>query len=152
MSDFTILVDNREGKPYSFEDYPVETEEVTLETSDYVLKDDGFWNINETFVPYFGVERKSQGDWLNSITWERDRFRREIERADGWENPMPVMIESPWHVFQNENYYRDVNFSSIEGTVNHWVDAMNVDFFFANNRQDAEEKTYNFLRWRYNNR
>lgn len=148
MSDFTILIDNREGKPYSFSDYPVNTESVTLETSDYALKDDGFRNENDTFIPYFGVERKSQGDFLSSITWERDRFRKEIRRADSWENPLPVMVESPWRVFKNENYYRDVNFNSIEGTVNHWVEAMNCEFFFKSNRADAERATYEFLRWR----
>lgn len=148
MSDFTILIDNREGKPYSFEDYPVDTKSVTLETSDYVLEGDGFWNRNNTFVPYFGVERKSQSDFLNSITWERDRFRREIERAANWSAPLPVMIESPWLVFQNENYYRDVNFNSIEGTVSHWSESLNVEFFFKQDRADAERATYQFLRWR----
>lgn len=150
MGDFTILVDNREGKPYTFKDYPVDTESVTIETSDYVLKGDGFWNNNDTFIPYFGVERKSQGDWLNSITWERDRFRAELERAANWENPMPVMIESPWSVFQNENYYRDVNFASIEGTASHWSDSLNVSFFFKDDRADSEQATYEFLKWRYN--
>jgi ERCC4-type nuclease len=149
MTDFTILIDNREQKPYSFEEYPVETEEVTLETSDYVLKGDGFWNNNDTFIPYFGTERKSQDDFLNSITWERDRFRKEIRRADGWDNPLPIMVESPWRVFQNENYYRDVNRNAIEGTVNQWANNYNCEFFFKNDRADAERATYEFLRWRH---
>lgn len=150
MSEFTVLIDSREGKPYTFEEYPVDTEVVTIETSDYVLDGDGFWNNDDTFIPYYGVERKSQGDFLNSITWERDRFRAEVRRADGWDSPMPIMVESPWFVFKSGSYYRDVNPNAIKGTVEQWADSYNCDFFFADDRADAERKTYNFLKWRSN--
>ena len=37
MAVFTILVDRREQKPWLFENYPVDTKEVTLETGDYTI-------------------------------------------------------------------------------------------------------------------
>ena len=143
MSEFTILVDSREQKPFTFEGYSVETEEATLETGDYAVK--GKYGESG-----FAVERKAKSDFLNSITHERDRFEREIERADGWNAPLPVVVEAPWLEFTQGNYYRDINPNSIIGTVEKWPNYYNVDFFFSDSREEAESKTFDFLKWWFN--
>lgn len=147
MSEFTIIIDSREQKPYTFDDYNVETKEATMKTGDYAVQQPGYYNQNGTYAAPFAVERKGKSDFLNSITHERDRFEREIQRADGWKAPMPVVVEAPWITFTQGNYYRNINPNSIIGTVEKWPDHYNVDFFFRPDRKDAEKFTYEFLRW-----
>lgn len=137
MTEFTIVVDTREQKPYQFEDYPVTLIDEALETGDYAVEG----------KPGFTVERKSKSDFLSSITHDRDRFEREIQRADGWEAPLPVVVEAPWLDFTQGNYYPDINPNSVIGTVEKWPEYYNVDFFFRNDRSDAEQFTFEFLQW-----
>lgn len=146
----TVLCDTRENKPFPFDDYPVETKDVKLETGDYAVQQRGYYNDKGNYKAPFAVERKAPDDFLKSITWERDRFKREIRRADGWDAPMPVVIEKPWLYFSQENYYRDIHSSQVEGTVDKWTAAYNVDFYFKNNRADAERLTYDFLKYWHN--
>lgn len=144
----TVFVDTREKRPWDFEDYPVETVEQKLETADYALQDDGSWD-DGSFVPNYGIERKAKGDFLSSITHERDRFEDELERADGWDSRMPIVVEAPWLVFKQGDYYPNIHPNSIKGTVNKWPEYYNVEFFFSSDREDAENITYEFLAWRY---
>lgn len=147
MSMFTILQDNREKTPYDFSSMPaVEVEEVTLETGDYAIKEFSVHDPKrDTWVPRFAVERKAENDFLNSITWERERFKAEIERADGWPVPLPVIVESPRTVFQNESHYRDVTAGQVFGTIDSWANHYNVDFYFRADRTVAAELAFDFL-------
>lgn len=150
MSGFTILRDTREqdGYGYYFEDYPVTVKEVTLTTGDYAVQEPGHYGKNETYYPPFAVERKAKDDLVSSlIKPERQRFEDEIERASDWESPMPVIIEAPKLVFQQGQYYSNVHPNSIMGTVNKWPNYKNVNFFFADDEEDGEKRTYEFLRW-----
>ena len=149
MSKFTVLRDTREheGHGYWFEDYPVEVKEQKMKTGDYAVQEQGYYNHNGTYVPPFAVERKAKGDFLGSITHERDRFEAELERADGWDAPMPIIVEEPWITFTQGNYYRQINPNSIIGTVEKWPGYYNVDFFFADDAEDAERLTFEFLDW-----
>lgn len=147
MSEFTILIDTREQKPYSFEGYPVETKDVKLETGDYAVQEPGYYGKNGMYIPPFAVERKAKSDFLNSITHERDRFERELVRADGWDAPMPIVIEAPWLDFKQGNYYPNIHPNSIKGTVEKWPGKYNIDMFFKSTKSDAEQFTFEFLRW-----
>ena len=150
MTQFTILRDTREqeGYGYYFEDYPVEVKEVTLSTGDYAVQEPGHYGRNKTYYPPFAVERKAKGDLVSSlIKPSRDRFEDEISRADGWEAPMPVVVEAPFAEFKQGNYYNNVHPNSIIGTVEKWPKYKNVNFFFADSESDAEKRTYEFLRW-----
>lgn len=154
MSEFTILRDTREqdGYGYYFDDYPVEVKRVTLTTGDYAVQEPGHYGKNNTYHTPFAVERKAKGDLVSSlIRPERERFEDEIERAKGWDAPMPVVVEAPLAVFREGQYYSDVHPNSIIGTVDKWPQYKNVDFFFADSPTDAEKRTYEFLRW-WNNR
>lgn len=149
MSEFTIIVDEREQKPYKFHRYPVDTEVMTLETGDYCVKDDGSKISASTFEPNYAVERKSAPDFLGSITWERDRFERELARADSFGKRMPVVIEKPWSYFEQERYYKNIKFNSINRTTDCHPKVFYMEYFFNRNRTKAEQLTYEFLRHRF---
>lgn len=138
---FTILIDRREKKPYSFEPYPISTKEATLKTGDYTIE--GHKND-------FAVERKSKSDFLRSITHRRDNFEAEVQRAESMERPLLVVIESPYDDFRYGNYYADVHVNSVIGTIDKWQECYNVDFVFENDRSQAEERTYlRLTEWGY---
>jgi DNA excision repair protein ERCC-4 len=69
----TILTDSREQTPLPFAHFP--TERATLPTGDYSVK--GFEND-------FCIERKSVADLVQSATFERERFERELVRMRGY--------------------------------------------------------------------
>lgn len=144
---FTVVVDSREQKPFTFDKYPVSTVTKTMETADYAVQQRGYYGKNGTYKAPFGVERKGESDFLSSITSSRERFKREIKRAADWPAPMPVVIESPYIKFQQGNYYPDIHPNAIIGTVDKWADAYNVSFHFKDDRADAERFTFQMLKW-----
>lgn len=145
---FTIYVDSREQKPYSFQNYPVQTESVTLKTGDYCVAEDGNAMGDNGFEPNYAVERKNPDDFLQSITWERDRFEDELARADRFAHRMPVIVERGYEYFKEEQYYRDVGVNSITATVDTHPQMFNVDYYFENGRTQAEKLCFEFLNWR----
>ena len=68
----SIIVDTREQRPLSFQHLPSATG--TLATADYSIR-----NLESRF----GIERKSCTDLVGSITRERERFARELDRMRG---------------------------------------------------------------------
>jgi ERCC4-type nuclease len=148
-SQFTILRDTREqeGYGYYFEDYPVDVTEAKLETGDYAVQQPGYYGKRGVYKPPFAIERKAKDDFLSSITSDRDRFEREIDRAADWDAPMPIVVESPWMNFTQGNYYNDIHPNVIIGTVEKWPEYKNCDFFFRTDLGDAEKFTFEFLKW-----
>lgn len=69
-----IGIDSREQAPLKFEH--LHSERMTLQTGDYSIR-----GLEARFM----VERKGGGDMLHSLTTERARFNRELERARGFE-------------------------------------------------------------------
>lgn len=68
-----IVVDSREKKPLPFAHFP--TERATLYTGDYSAR-----GLEGSFC----IERKSLADLVGSLTHDRDRFTRELERMRGY--------------------------------------------------------------------
>ena len=68
-----IVVDGREQTPLPFAHFP--TERATLYTGDYSAR-----GLEGSFC----IERKSLADLVGSLTAERDRFTRELERMRGY--------------------------------------------------------------------
>jgi len=149
MGEFTIIVDQREKHPYKFHRYPVDTEVLTLQTGDYCIKGDGSKISDSTFEPDYAVERKSAPDFLGAITWERDRFENELARADSFSKLMPVVVEKPWQHFEEEQYHKNVNFNSIDATVECHPETFYMAYFFCRDRTKAEQLAYEFLRRRF---
>lgn len=150
--DVTILCDSREQKPYTFDAYDVDAETATLATGDYTIAAFCTVDDNDTYHPEYAIERKSANDFLTSITSQRDRFRRELERAGEWPEPIEVVVEEPWTTFThnlNLMQYRSIDPAHVEGTVREWTDAYNVSFRFMSDRHCAERHTYDRLVARY---
>ena len=138
----TVLRDTREQRPWTFDNLPVETQDVTISTGDYTIPpycrhDSEF----DTYHPRFAIERKSGQDFLTAITWERDRFEREIQRAAEWEQPLPVVVETSWQtLLRNRGCMarRDVHPAQVVGTVTAWSQHYNVSFHFVETRRRAQ--------------
>ncbi len=138
----TILRDTREQRPWAFDSYSVETRDVTLSTGDYAVPPHCRYDPEtDTYHPRFAVERKSGHDFLTALTWERDRFERELQRAARWTRPFPVVVESSWGTFLRNRgcmAWRDVHPNQVAGTVAAWTDHYNVAFHFTEPRRRAE--------------
>lgn len=150
MAVLTILADNREQKGWNFSGYPVEVENVTLETGDYSIPEACDYDDRlDTYIPHFAVERKSGSDFLQSITHGRERFKAEIKRAAEWDDALKVNISEPWQTFQNRYSdllkYRKVYPNQIAGTVREWEKYYNVEFHFFPSREAAEQDTFDTL-------
>jgi len=145
----TILRDTREQRPWTFDSCGVETRDVTLSTGDYAVparcrRDPG----TDTYHPEFAVERKSPHDFLTTLTWNRDRFVAELERAAEWTRPLPVVVETSWESLlrgRGPAAWRDVHPNQIVGTVSAWTRCYNVDFRFTENRRRAERCAFLLL-------
>jgi len=141
-----LLIDDREKRPYRFNDYPVETEERRLQTGDYAVAGDGRLN-GRTFKPRFAVERKTKDDFLRSITHNRDRFERELGRASEWSLPLSVCIEAAEESLRGGEYRRDIHPNAVKGTIDSWRRQKPATFNFFDSRVVAEEFTFRLLRW-----
>ncbi len=134
-NDFVVVCDTREKLPYTFSDDTEVVREV-LNTGDYTVQ--GFEDV-------FSVERKSLPDLLKSITWERERFKDEILRADDLLG-FVVIVECSIKDILEWNYERKVHPNSVMGTVNNWEKYHNVEFVWSGSREEAEEATLRLLR------
>lgn len=137
----TVLRDTREQRPWTFETLPVETRDVTLSTGDYTAPKYCTHDPElDTYRPHFAVERKSGHDFLTAITWERDRFERELQRAAEWSQPLPVIVESSWQTLLGNRgcmARRDIHPAQVVGTVTSWARHYNVAFHFVETRRRA---------------
>jgi ERCC4-type nuclease len=145
----TILRDNRERKPWGFDRQDAEVSDETLETGDYTIAELCDHDPKrDTYIPNYAVERKSGDDFINSITRDRDRFKREIKRASEWSSPMLVIIEEPKEPSRYQETWidrYDMTRSQIFGTVDEWGRHYNVNFRFAGNRDRAQRIAYDCL-------
>ncbi|MFH1682040.1 MAG: ERCC4 domain-containing protein [Candidatus Eisenbacteria bacterium] len=71
----TVVVDSRERAPYHFDPVVVATTKRALPAGDYSLCG------CETEI---AVERKSLEDFVSTVVYSRDRFKRELERLRGY--------------------------------------------------------------------
>ncbi len=142
LAPTTILRDTREKRPWRFEGYGVETQEATLATGDYTLPIGCEYDSEtDTYSPLFAVERKSGPDFLQSLTWERTRFKAELQRAGEWQQPLAVVVETSWETLcRNRGCMarRDVHPSQVVGTLSAWTRQYNVTFHFTATRLQAE--------------
>lgn len=133
ICDFRIIVDTREQAPWRFTGIdglvvPLQTSR-SLATGDYSI--DGLEHL-------VTVERKSVGDFLGSITAERTRFEREMERAKLLDYAA-VVVEGGWRDFDERKL------ATAQGTAIAWSMDYGVHFFFADSRRHAEVIAFRIL-------
>jgi ERCC4-type nuclease len=149
MVYLNILRDNREQKPWSFNDFSVNTMDETLNTGDYTLAEFCEHDEeNDTYYPNYAIERKAGQDFVSSITRHRSRFLKEVKRASDWDSELLVLIEEPKRLFKRQQgfmRYRDVTPASIFGTVEEWERFYNVEFRFVGTRQRGQQITFDTL-------
>lgn len=137
-----LVVDNREKKPYEFDEYN-QVYEKRLNVGDYTL--DGFEDI-------FSVERKTLDDLATSMGSERERFEDEIRRAQSL-HEFAVVIEAPKdHVYpfagtkNSPHYYSALYPNTIIGTVEKWPKKYSpLAFHWCEDRDGGKQKTLELL-------
>ena len=138
----TVLRDTREQRPWTFEGCGVETRDVTISTGDYAVPTNCTHDPEaDTYRPRFAVERKSGHDFLTALTWERERFTSELQRAAEWPRPLAVVVETPWQTLLRSRgcmRRREIHPTQIVGTLSTWTRHYNVAFRFAESRRRAE--------------
>lgn len=123
-----IVIDTREKKNYNF--YGHEVVFRKLDTGDYSIQ--GYEDL-------FAVERKSLPDYLQSISHERERFEREIQRGTDMAF-FEVVIEASEEEVRNGEYYANVPPLSAINTAKAWSrsDRYNIPFTWAGGRREAK--------------
>jgi ERCC4-type nuclease len=145
MPVFTIVRDNREQKPWSFDSHPVGIEDATISTGDYTVAELCETDHNDTYHPKAAIERKSGSDFASSITYDRERFKKEIKRAGDWPFPLHVIVEEPYITFADDRSFMTnlkLTPSQVKGTIQSWQEHYNVKFTFAGNRGNAQRQAF----------
>ncbi|MBT3407853.1 hypothetical protein HOK68_03840 [Candidatus Woesearchaeota archaeon] len=139
-----LVVDTREQKPYSDKfNTSISFVFKTLSTGDYSI--DGYENK-------FAIERKSKDDFISSITYDRNRFEKEVKRSKNLDF-FAVLIDCDFADFANRNYYsQHVTPNQILGTLYAWSIKYNIHFHFVGSRTNGayvvEKLAYNYLKYR----
>lgn len=155
-SPFTVVIDTREGAPFSFHNIPALPESqnkvlaVTirrrcLATGDYSV---------EGYTDRVCVERKSLADLYGSLGGKgghrRELFEAEHQRMQGiqlWGGIAAVVIESSIHEAMTEppNFASGVSPNSVLGTALAWQSKYGIPWIWAGSRLWAEVTTYRLL-------
>jgi len=128
-----VIIDTREQLPYNF---TLESTRAALRTGDYSLA--GLESV-------VSIERKSLDDFVGCITAGRDRFEKELSRADSLER-FWVVIEANLTSIESGLYRSKVNPESVLGTLAAWSNRHKVSFIFADNRQTGQKMTERLLK------
>ena len=134
-----VIIDSREQRPFGFRGaiYEGTTCEVgTLQSGDYSLAG---------LTDRIGVERKSLPDLVACLGVERQRFERELQRAQGLEAFL-VCVEAPWEDLAKGNYRSQLNPHSACQSVMAFAARYGTAFHFAGSRAAAEYSCWSFLR------
>lgn len=150
---FTVCVDTREQAPWHFTGIEEDKQQLivplctslALETGDYSI----LGHQNE-----ITIERKSPGDFRSSITADRARFEREMERmremvaAGGY---AAVVIEADFEELMQVPEISRISPTTIARTMQSWSIRYGVHFWPMRDRRVAEVWTFRLLQmfWRH---
>jgi len=127
MSQPTIIIDTREQKPLEFKG--MKTLRRKLEVGDYSIQ-----GMTRSVV----VERKSKEDLFSTMTGKnRERFRRELDRADSLNMQIYIVVECPlWRVLLGSKYAHINPYRMLESLLRLGVNG-NARLMFVENRSMA---------------
>lgn len=131
-----IITDSREKTPYKFINYPVDVTTGTLNSGDYSLA--GFSDL-------VAVERKTLTDLISSISGERKRFTKELERLRGYDTAA-LVVECRWQTIKAGKYRSKMTPQAATQTLISFMAQYRLPCFFAEDARAGEDFTYNFLR------
>jgi len=129
-----ILIDTREQDPLPIATYP--TERGTLNSGDYSFA--GGEHL-------FAVERKSIPDLVQSVTAERERFIRELERLRGYRFARLLVIGWPGQIEQGQ--YRGRTPPKVIMHTLHSFEAKYLPVVWARTPQEGAELVQRWAFW-----
>jgi DNA excision repair protein ERCC-4 len=137
LPEFGVAVDSREQRPWTFGDsVPVLTK--ALPAGDYAPLG---------FESQCAIERKSIGDFVGCITYQRERFVRELERLKTYSFACIVIEANLSDVFERR-YRSRVHPSSVVGSAVAFSVDYSVPVFWASNPEHAGDLALRILkRW-----
>jgi len=131
--EFTILIDQREKRPYSFAGYPVDIQTCHLKTGDYSLRTE----TEDFSASGLCIERKSASDLYQSLTHHRERFEREFQRMNQFKYAF-LVIESSLSGLLTPPEGSQANPKSIIQSVISWGIRYDIPVYFADTRELSE--------------
>lgn len=131
-----IIRDTREQNGFEFAGFPCTVKAGTLATGDISIA--GFENR-------IAIERKTLDDLLHSISTERERFSRELQRLKAFDTAA-VIVESPAAALRSGQYRSRMDPASAWQSCVAFMQRFRVAFIFCESRQDAERVAFDFLR------
>lgn len=105
MTRPTILIDNREQRPWTFPADQFDVLPATLATGDYTI---------ETLGSRIAIERKGLGDLVNTIIHDWLRFRKELNRLMTFDYAA-IIVEADISDVMEKRYESDTHPNSVIG-------------------------------------
>ncbi len=134
LSRPVIVIDSREKKPYQFSGPSMVA---ALPVGDYSL---------EGMEGQFSIERKELGDLIGCVTHDRERFIRELERAEKLKT-FYLLIEADLSEIEAGEYRSNAKPESIIGSLLAWVARYrNFKPIFSGNRKASQRMAARILR------
>jgi len=134
MQPVRVIIDTREQLPYAFSDRVVAVRS-PLAAGDYSV---------EGAEHLLAVERKSLDDFVSSVIRDRPRFRREIERLQGYAFACVVVEASLADAFAH-CYHSGAHPNAVVGAAISIIVDYGVPVFFCSDRQACCRFTEGFL-------
>ncbi|MBF0482599.1 MAG: ERCC4 domain-containing protein [Desulfovibrionaceae bacterium] len=131
-----IICDSREQAPLDFTRYGATIESGALEVGDYAPV--GLEN-------HCAVERKSLPDLVASLTWERERFERELRRSRGLE-AFAVVIEGSLAQIRAHDYRSQAKPHAVLQSMTAFSCRYGVNWIWADDAAGAAYFVFHFLR------
>ena len=152
MSDFIILEDTREKKPWSFSFFGVEQKRVKVDTGDYTI---------EGYEDIISIDRKRNiAELYQNLFKEYPRFKREMERMEEMESyivcefPYSDVLDFPhsmplvWSSKAKKRMPMKLKFEAKD--VIERMDMINerydVEFIYCDTRREAESTAFKRLK------
>lgn len=130
-----VLIDTREQRPWEFDCESFTTERASLRTGDYTIA-----GLEDQLC----IERKSLGDFVNTVIQDWLRFRKELYRLAGFDHAAIVVEANIEDVF-NHAYESDAQPASVIGRVNGIFLDHSVPVFFWGPRPVCTAMVERFL-------
>lgn len=139
LTDFVVLIDDREKKPYHFPHLVSKTHR--LPAGDYSV---------EQYETRISIERKSKADAYASLGRGRTRFERELVRLSEFEFSA-IVVESSLADFLQPPAFTKMNPKAALNSILAWSVKYGVHVYFAGDRLHGNALTLRLLEkfWKY---
>lgn len=130
-----IIVDTREQRPWIFDSRQVKVTRGTLQSGDYTVA--GLERV-------VAIERKSLGDFVQTVIGDWIRFRKELIRLSGFDMAAVVVEASLGQIYRHE-YESDALPMSVVGRANGIFLDHGIPVLFWDNRELAADMAHRML-------